>query len=221
MVTIVDESRRVSVPGWVTDLESFRRWTDSDDFPDEGQIWWLRGEVWIDMSKEQMFTHNVVKAELTMALRLIVTREDLGIYFTDGVLLSNFAANVSGNPDGMFVSTATLGSDRVRLLEGKEGGFVELQGTPDMVAEILSKSSEDKDDVQLRQAYFDADIPEYWIIDVRKEPFRFDVLRRTARGYVNTRKQDGWVKSAAFGRSLRLVSVKGPGGYPNYRLESR
>src|SRR5262245_61624707 len=107
------------------------------------------------MSKEQLFTHNVVKGELTMALRLIVTREELGIYFTDGVLLSNFAADVSGNPDGMFVSTATLESDRIRLIEGKEGGFVELQGTPDMVAEILSKSSEDKDDVQLRQAYFD------------------------------------------------------------------
>src|SRR5205085_1728741 len=134
---------------------------------------------------------------------------DLGIYFTDGVLLSNFAADISGNPDGMFVLTETLGSDRIRLIEGKDGGFVELQGSPDLVLEIVSPSSEDKDDVRLRQAYFEADIPEYWIIDVREEPFRFDILRRTSRGYANTRKQDGWVKSAVFGRSFRLVARKG------------
>jgi Uma2 family endonuclease len=221
MVTFIEESRRISVPGWVTDLESFRRWVHSDDFPDEGRIWWLCGEVWVDMSKEQLFTHNVVKAELTMALRLIATTENLGTYFTDGVLLSNFAAEIAGNPDGMFVLTATFGTDRIRLLEGKQAGFVELQGSPDMVLEVISQSSEEKDDVHLRKAYFDAGIPEYWIIDVREEPFRFDVLRRGPRGYVNTRKQGGWVKSATFGRSFRLVARAGPGGYPDYKLESR
>lgn len=220
-MTYIDEARRISIPGWVTDLESFRRWTEEDDFPEEGRIWWLRGEVWIDMSKEQMFSHNVIKAELTMALRLIAETEELGIYFTDGVLLSNFAADTCGNPDGMFVLTATLDSDRVRLIEGKQRGFVELQGSPDMALEIVSDSSEDKDDVQLRRAYFEASIPEYWIVDVRTEPFRFDVLRRTSRGYVNVRKQDGWVKSSVFGRSFRLVARPGRRGEPNYKLESR
>lgn len=57
MVTIIDEGDRVSIPSWVKDIDSFRRWTDADDFPNEHRIWWLQGEVCIDMSKEQIFTH--------------------------------------------------------------------------------------------------------------------------------------------------------------------
>jgi len=32
----------VSVPSWVVDLESFRRWADADDFPDHARIWAVR-----------------------------------------------------------------------------------------------------------------------------------------------------------------------------------
>lgn len=64
MVTFLNESVRVSVPDWVVDLESFRRWADADDFPETGRIWFLQGEVWVDMSKEQIFTHVGVKTEI-------------------------------------------------------------------------------------------------------------------------------------------------------------
>ena len=69
MVTVLHESQRVSVPGWVTDINAFRRWTDANDFPDKARIWWLKGEVWIDMSKEQIFTHVRVKTEVTPSSR--------------------------------------------------------------------------------------------------------------------------------------------------------
>jgi len=37
MITIyVDEGTKVSLPEWVRDLRSFRRWTDSEEFPEEG-----------------------------------------------------------------------------------------------------------------------------------------------------------------------------------------
>jgi Uma2 family endonuclease len=147
--------------------------------------------------------------------------EQLGRYLTDGVLLSNFAADISGNPDGLFVSKATRASDRIRLIEGKEGGIVELQGTPDMVLEIMSKSSERKDDVELRQAYWEAGIPEYWIVDVRNEALRFDILRRTVRGYTNSRKQGGWVKSVVFDKSFRLLMRADEFGDPEYTLQVR
>jgi Uma2 family endonuclease len=221
MFTVVNEVQQFNVPTWVTDLESFRRWNDSDDFPDEVPIWWLKGKVWIDMSREQIFTHVRVKTKLTMALGLLAEQEHLGLYLTDGVLLSNFAADISGNPDGLFLSNATLASDRIRLIEGREGGFTELQGSPDMVLEIISRSSQQKDDVVLRQAYWEADVPEYWIVDVRKEPIRFDILRHSKRGYTTARKQEGWVKSPVFGRSFRLVVRPGPGGHPDYSLEMR
>ncbi len=221
MVTIIDERHRVSVPGWVTDLEAFRRWTDMDEFPEEYRIWWLRGEVCIDMSKEQIFTHVRVKTRFTRVLDLLADQEQLGMFLTDGVLLSNFAADVCGNPDGLFLSAATLDSDRVRLIEGKEEGFVELQGSPDMVLEIVSTGSEHKDYVVLKRAYHEAGIREYWLVDVRHDPIVFDIFRHTDRGYVRSSKQQGWVKSAVFRKSFRLTSRQGPQGHPDYNLEVR
>ena len=32
MITIVNESRNVSVPSWVDSLQSFRRWLETDEF---------------------------------------------------------------------------------------------------------------------------------------------------------------------------------------------
>jgi hypothetical protein len=183
MVTIVDESMQVDVPDWVVDIESFRRWTDADDFPEQGRIWWLRGKVWIDMSQEQIFRHLMVKNEFTFVLTGLVKAGRLGLLIPDGLLLSNFAADISGNPDATFISTTTLGSDRVRLIEGKRGDYTEVQGSPDMVLEVVSPSSVKKHTDVLRQGYWYAGVREYWLVDARKEPLQFDILRHTARGY--------------------------------------
>jgi Uma2 family endonuclease len=220
-MTFLYEGVQVVIPNWVTNIDAFRRWVDADDFPENGRIWWLKGEVWADMSKEQIFTHVLVKTELTIVLGSLVKREQLGQFLTDGLLLSNFAADISGKPDSTFLSTATLQSDRVRLIEGKEGGFVELQGSPDMVLEILSTSSVKKDTVVLKQAYWEAGIPEYWLVDVRGEPLQFDIFRHTPQGYVARRKQGGWIKSAVFGKSFQLTQQTGPTGHPDYTLAVR
>jgi Uma2 family endonuclease len=220
MVTFFEESRDFSVPAWVIDINAFRRWLEDDNLPEEVRPWWLKGEVWVDMSKEQIFTHNRVKLVIAATLDSLARREKLGTMLTDGVLLSNFAADISGKPDALFLSHVTLASDRVRLIEGKDGGFVELQGSPDMVLEVLSKSSEEKDEVVLKRAYWEGDIREYWLVDVRKG-VRFDIFRHTARGYSATRKQEGWVKSNVFGKSFRLLVHPGPGGHPDYTLEER
>jgi Uma2 family endonuclease len=221
MVTFVNEVDQITVPDWVTDIDAFRRWIDTDAVPENVRACWLKGEVWIDLSNEQIFTHVRIKTVITAILYSLTDQEQLGLYFTGGLLLSNFAADVSGCPDGLFLSTATLESDRIRLIEGKDGGFTELQGSPDMVLEIVSKSSVRKDDVVLRRAYWEAGIAEYWIVDVRKAPVRFDVLRRSKRGYTTARSQDGWVKSAVFGKSFRLITASGPAGHPDYTLEVR
>src|SRR5262249_33126347 len=140
-VTVISQDGTISVPSWVVDIDSFRRWTDSDDFPTDGRIWWLCGEVWADMSREQIFTHIEVKTEFTAVLHGLAKQNKLGRAFADGLLLSNFEADICGNPDLTFASFETLRSDRIRLIEGKEGGYVEMQGSPDMVLEIISKSS--------------------------------------------------------------------------------
>jgi len=206
----------------VQDLESFRRWSDDDSFPESGRISFLRGEVWIDMSKEQLYTHNGVKTEVTSVLHRLVTDGDLGQYFSDGVLLSNIAADVSGQPDGTFVSAASFETGRVKDVVGKrDGGYVELEGAPDLVIEIVSPGTVRKDTVRLRQAYWEAGVLEYWIIDARKQPLRFDILRHTSRAYVATRKPGGWVKSAVLGRSFRLNQLTNPFGRPRFTLSVR
>jgi Uma2 family endonuclease len=221
VVTFIDESNQVSVPGWVVDLESFRRWADGDDFPEHARIWYLKGEVWIDMSKEQIFSHLAIKQEFNIVLGSFVKAGNLGLFLPDGLFLSNVHADVAGNPDGTFIATNTLESGDVRLIEGAEEGYVELEGSPDMVLEVISRSSVHKDTVVLRQAYWEAEIREYWLVDVRREPLKFDILRHTAKGYAATRKQDGWLKSAVFGKSFQLTQGKSALGHPEFTLAIR
>ena len=221
MATIITDLGAVTLPAWVNSLEAFRCWTDQNDFPEKGCAWWLCGEVWIDMSKEQIFAHVLVKTEFTAVVGGLVKSERRGLFLTDGLLLSNFAADVSGNPDGTFFRTETLRSDHVRLLEAVRGGFTVIQGSPDLVLEVVSDGSVHKDLKVLRKAYWEADIREYWMVDARKDPVQFDILSHSARGYVAVRKQDGWLKSALFGKAFQLRKIKNALGYPEFYLNVR
>jgi hypothetical protein len=219
-VTYVDESDQVSVPGWVVDLPSFRRWADSDDFPEKGRICYLKGEVWVDVSKQQLFTHLAVKNEFNMVLGGMVKAGRLGYFFPDGAFLSNVDADIGVNPDAVFISSAGL-QDRARLLEGARGGYVELEGSPDMLLEVVSDSSVRKDTALLRQAYWEAGAREYWLVDARPDPLSFDILRHTPKGYRTSPKRGGWIKSAVLGKSFRLTCRLNGLGYPEYTLEVR
>lgn len=216
---VVLEEQAVVVPEWVNDLESFRRWSDNEEFPEAGQICYLRGEVWIDMGKEQLFFHNQVKHEFDFTLTGIIRARRLGRYFPDGAFLSNEKADVSNQPDGIFVSTEAVRAGRGQFVEGRGAGHVELEGAPEMVLEVVSTSSFLKDTKTLRGAYAKAGIPEYWLVDARTEPLRFDILRLGKSDYVVTRKRGGWVRSEVFGASFRLTRHEGEDGQPVFRLE--
>ena len=136
----------------------------------------------------------------------------------------NLPAELSGVPDGTYVSFDTLRAGRARYVEGKgkdAGGYTQLEGIPDLVIEVVSPSSVDKDTEWLQKAYWEAGIPEYWLIDARRPPLTFDLYRHARRGYITARKSGGWVKSAVLGKSFRLaVEVNGL-GHPEYTLEVR
>ncbi len=219
MSTIVLDKMVVRIPPGVDDLKSFRRWAHSDEFPDNGRICYLNGEVWVDMSKEQIFTHNQVKGEIAIVLGSLVKTDRLGRFFPDGVLLSNVSADLASQPDGTFVSNETFKAGRVRLIEGVEEGYVELEGTPDMVLEVVSPSSVEKDTVELRDLYWQAGIREYWLVDARGPRLVFDILYHSAKGYLATRKQGGWLKSAVFQMSFKLTHHTDHLGHPDYQLE--
>jgi hypothetical protein len=221
MCGVVLQEQDVCIPEWVVDLDSFSRWVDSDEFPEEGRICYLRGEVWVDMSKQQVFSHVQVKTEFTIVVGGHVKARRLGHFLGDGLRIRDPRADISAVPDGTFISTDSLRSGRVRLIEGAEEGYVEVEGSPDMVLEVVSDSSVRKDTVRLRQLYWEAGIREYWLVDARHEPLAFDILRHTPKGYVSTRKQAGWLKSAVFGKSFRLTRQTDALGHPVYTLEMR
>ena len=135
--------------------------------------------------------------------------------------LTNEDAEFSCEPDGMFMSHATLQAGGVTFRAGETTGahMTEAVGTPDLVIEIISPSSEEKDTADLFEDYFAAGITEYWLIDCRGEDMRFDVYKRGSKGFTNTRKTAGWVRSAVLGKSFRLVRREPRSGISRYVLE--
>jgi Uma2 family endonuclease len=221
MATVMYEDTELEIPSWVTDLTSFRKWVDDPAFPEDVNVWWLRGKVWADMSKEQAFWHNRVRTRITSALDRLVEETDSGVLWSEGMFLVNEAGDIAGIPDLMFVSHEALADGRAMLIEGRDGGTVEVHGTPQMVLEAVSKSSVKKDTRDLFEAYWQAGIPEYWLVDARTTPLRFDIYRHTTKGYVATRKRDGWLRSNVFDKSFQLVETTDRSGLHNYKLEVR
>lgn len=213
---VIEEQARI--PAWVVDHDSFRRWIYSGEFPERGQFFHLGNELWVDLSMETL-SHNKIKQVIAMVLGSLIVQGKLGRFLGDGMMLTNLDALLSGEPDGMFISTQSLRLGRVTLAEGDES--LEVVGTPDMVLEVVSKTTVHKDTVSLLDLYFRAGIAEYWLVDSRPNHFRFDIYRPGRRKYVAMRKADGWIKSGVFGKSFKLVrTAAGDDGF-EYMLEVR
>ena len=209
------------IPAFVKDHESFRQWARSGEIPDGVHVCYLDGEIWVDLSMEQLYVHNRVKTRISTAIDGLTDAEDLGQYFSDGVTLS-CRAILTTVPDGLFVSFESLSKGRIRRVEGATVGYVELEGTPDMVLEVVSETSVQKDTVDLRRKYWQVGIPEYWLVDARGDSPEFDLLHRGEKGYLRTRpRSGGWLRSEVFGRSFRLMRSTDRAGDPRYELEMR
>jgi Uma2 family endonuclease len=206
------------IPRWVEDLESFRRWRLSDDAPDSGAIAFLDSYIWVDLSMEEFLTHNQVKAAYDYAIMSVVNPASLGRYVPDRMLLTNAEANLNTEPDGLFATWETMRSGRLRLVEREGQGIMELEGTPDQVLEVVSKTSLRKDTVLLRDLYFKAGISEYWLVDVRDGAMSFAILTWTPEGYVAAPGVNGWIASKVFGKAFQLQKRKDPLGHPQFTV---
>lgn len=219
---VVVQDIDVTVPDGITDLEAFRRWAYSDDFPEGGRVHFINGKVWVDTTMEQIYSHNQVKTQFAAVLTMLVEKENLGRYFGDGAFLTNVEVGLGNEPDGMFVSYETFDKQLMRQIPSGDNGCLELAGRPDMVLEVVSKNSVHKDTVELPEVYFRAGIPECWLVDARKDPIKFDVLRHDGREYIAAQEEsDGWLKSNVFGRSFRLTRTTDRSGNPKFTLEVR
>lgn len=218
---IFDE--RLRVPAEVHELEGFRRWARSEQFPESGRIDFVAGDVEVEMSPEDLHTHGAVKVALAHALHQLIGEEDLGEVFVDRARVSSRRGDLSAEPDLVVVLWESLEAGRVRYLAGaasKPDRYREIAGGPDLVIEIVSDSSVAKDTRRLPARYEAAGVPELWLIDARGEAIDFSV-RVLERGSYRPSPVDssGFTHSPVLSRSVGLSRSRTRVGTWRYRLE--
>jgi len=223
-MTVVFEEQ-VEIPLNLGSLADFRRWATSDEFPERGRIDYVAGRIEVDMSPEDFFCHGTLKTEIVGVLYRRVKRGDLGHMVTDRTRVSNVEAGLSAEPDIVFVAHATLDSGRARLISkagSKPGHYVELEGAPDLVVEIVSDHSVTKDTQRLPKSYFEAGVREFWLADARGENLVFQIHWRTASGYQTVEPDsDGFQPSAVFECGFRLDGRRNAKGEWTFDLRER
>jgi len=217
---IVAGTGQVDIPAWVVDFASFRRWLLTEEFPEQGKVCFINGKVWVDLSMEAFFSHNQVRTEICRVLATLMKQTKFGSFVSEGMRYSHTEAELSTEPDGMVISHEAMRNGSVQLVGGPKGDNTEVIGSPEIVIEIVSKSSEVKDVEWAMSSYFDAGIVEYWVIDARDEDdLQFDIFKRGKKEFAATRKQSGWVKSAVLGKAFRLVQSDDENAKPDFKLE--
>jgi Uma2 family endonuclease len=210
---VVDD--KITIPGWIDCLEAYRRWAESDEYPQSGWVSFLDGTIWVDPNMEELFTHNQVKGAVAYAIMSVLGPTPNGMFVHDRMLLTNAGANLSTEPDGLFFLWTTAQANRLQIVESADG-FIALSGTPDMVLEVVSKHSVSKDTIKLRQLYWTAGISEYWLVDARGSEPRFEILRRMDQEYIAVEAVDGWLASATFQQQFQIVKHLNPLGQPQF-----
>jgi Uma2 family endonuclease len=215
---------RLEIP-YFRSLAEFRAWALSDDCPERGRIDYIGGQVEVDMSAENLFFHGSVKSEVARVLGNIAQSTGSGYVFTDCTRISCPYADLSAEPDVVYLSDEVLDSGRVRLVPsagGEPDSFVELEGPPDLVVEIISDSSVAKDTRRLPVAYWQAGITEYWLIDMRGERLFFQVHSHGASNYEPVPEDaEGFQLSTVFARRFRLDRRRNARGRWVFELHER
>ena len=175
------------------------------------------------MSPEEIETHGKVKQAVALTIDHLSEELDLGEFLPDGTWLTNDAADLSCEPDGTFISWESSASGRVCFVprQQEERQYIEIQGSPDWVLEVVSNSSGAKDTRILRRKYQRARITEYWLVDARGADVSMKVLIHRPKGYVESKPREGWLYSPLFERSFRLVRRRNRMGRWQYKLEVR
>ncbi len=225
MATVLLEDReQIEIPT-IHNLAEFRRWALSEDFPQRGRIDYIAGKIEVDMSPEDYYTHGTLKARVAGEIIDRVAELDLGDILVGETRVSDVPADLSAEPDVVVITFQAFDDGRVRLIpkaSGKEGRYVEVEGGPDLVVEIVSDSSVKKDTVRLPISYFQAGVREYWLIDARGEELSFQLLRRGDTSFELTPADaDDYQRSEVLDASYRLDRSRHKRGHWVYQLRLR
>jgi Uma2 family endonuclease len=216
---LVTSCSAISVPASARTHRGFDVWATSDAFPERCRVSWIRGEILVDMSPEEVESHNKLKTEVTRVIATIVKLGRLGEFYSDRTLISNDDADLSTEPDAMFVSKASIRSKRITKQRNQDGHYMSLVGSPDWVLELVSKSSVVKDTRLLKKGYEAASVNEYWLIDARKNDMSIQIFALGRAGFQAIPVKRGRWKSPLFGLDFHLYREKDEFGYWEYTLD--
>jgi Uma2 family endonuclease len=224
MATVLFEER-VEIPLGIKDLADFRRWALSDEFPQRGRIDYVAGRIEVDMSPGDFFTHGTLKTEVAGEIRTRVNQSDLGHVLIAETRISSVPADLSAEPDVVVITHESLDDGRVRLVpkaSGEPDRYVEVEGAPDLIVEIVSDNSVQKDTQRLPEAYYLAGVREFWLIDARGEELLFQIHHRGPHSFEAAPVQaNGFQPSDVLGSAFRLDRDRHQRGHWVYRLRSR
>jgi len=225
MATSVIIEEQVEIPLDIRSLDDFRRWALSDAFPERGRIDFVAGRIEVDISPEDLFCHNALKVAIGAKLFERIERQDLGHVLSGKTRVSVPAADLSVEPDVVFLSHESLDAGRVRLVPksgGEPGRYVEVEGAPDLIVEIVSDSSLTKDTERLPAAYAMAGVPEFWLADARKEPVVFRIHHLVEGAYHPADPDtEGFLRSNVFRCGFRLDAGRDARGHWKFKLLER
>ncbi len=215
----------LQIPLGALSFDGFRAWAQSDSFPDTGRIDFLAGEIEVEMSPEDLRTHSLLKTALAVGLGILVTEHRLGWLFIDRTRLSAPAVKLSVEPDLVLVFRETIEEGHARFRSWSRSHperLTEIEGAADVVIEIVSNSSVNKDTKLLPRLYARAGIPELWLADARGRDLRFQIHTLRDGAYVPVEPDaDGWRQSPRLGVAFRLVRQASPFTGWEYTLERR
>jgi Uma2 family endonuclease len=219
---IIEE--RLRVPASAHTREGFRRWLHSEEFPQTGRIDFIAGDVEVEMSPEDLLTHGDPKAAIAARLHLLVVEEGRGHVYIDRTRVDLPEVDLLVEPDVVVVLWDSLRDGRVRLVPAageRPDRYVELQGPPDLVVEVVSDGSVRKDTERLLELYARAAVPEYWLVDARGQQieFRLFVLEEAVYREAGA-EEGGWRSSEVLGLRVRLRRQRTPVHTWQYRLEA-
>jgi Uma2 family endonuclease len=213
---IVLEPEGIEIPPGIVNLERFREWSRSKEFPESGRIDWIAGRLEVDMSPEDLGTHGTPKSAIATRLGLEIQEAEKGFVFIDRARFSCRNADLSVEPDVLVLLLETLESGKVHLVPSAGNlpdRYIEIEGPVDLVVECVSKSSVKKDKQRLKEAYYRAGVGEYWLADVRGPTVEFEVFMPRAGGFEPAPKDpDGFAASPLLGQRVRLARKRQAAG---------
>lgn len=149
----------------------------------EGLTEWVDGEVRLYMSVSD--EHQRVVGLLQTMLNVFADATRSGMVRAAPYAMRAAPGGPAREPDLSFVRT----EHRERLLS------THLADPPDLVVEVVSPDSVERDYVEKFREYEAAGIPEYWIIDARPGKERVDFFLLRHGRYVATPVEDGIYRS--------------------------